>query len=64
MLRVGLQVLLLLLPLPGMPSNLGIKRAPFLVLGNFIRNLGLEKGKKGPLKGLVGFRLRALGLRV
>ena len=47
-----------------MPSNLGIERAPFLVLGNFIRNLGLEKGKKGPLKGLVGFRLRALGLRV
>ena len=24
-----------------MPSNLGIKRAPFLVLGNFTRNLGL-----------------------
>ena len=33
MLSVGLQVLLLLLPLPRMPSNLGIKRAPF---GNFI----------------------------
>ena len=30
-----------------MPSSLGIKRAPFLVLGNFIRNLGLQKGNKG-----------------
>ena len=31
-----------------MPSNLGIKGAPCLVLGNFIRNLGLQKGEKGP----------------
>ena len=30
-----------------MPSNLGTKRAPFLVLGNFIRNLGLQKGNEG-----------------
>ena len=30
-----------------MPSNLGINRAPFLVLGNFIRNLGLQKGNEG-----------------
>ena len=36
-----------------MPSNLGIEWAPFLVLGNFIRNLRLQKGKKGPLGGLV-----------
>ena len=35
-----------------MLSNLGIKRAPVLVLGNLIRNLGLQKGKKGPLGGL------------
>ena len=35
-----------------MPSNLGIQRAPFLILGNFIRNLGLQKRKKGPLGGL------------
>ena len=33
-----------------MPSNLEIKRAPFLVLGNFIRNLKLQKGKD--LKGM------------
>ena len=35
----------------GMPSNVGIKRAPFLVLGNFMRNLRLQKGKKGGLLG-------------
>ena len=29
-----------------MPSNLGIKKAPFLVLGNITRNLGLQKGKR------------------
>ena len=39
-----------------MPSNLVIKRAPFLVLDNFIRSLGLQKGKKGPLEGLEGQR--------
>ena len=38
-----------------MPSNLGIKRAPFLVLTNFIRNLRLQKGKKGPLGGLESY---------
>ena len=32
-----------------MLSNLGEKRAPVLVLGNLTRNLGLQKGKKGPL---------------
>ena len=32
---------------PRMPSNLAIKRAPFLVLGNFIRSLGLQKGTTG-----------------
>ena len=36
-----------------MPSNLGVKRAPFLVSGKYIRKLGLQKGKKGPLGGLV-----------
>ena len=41
-----------------MPSNLRMKRAPFLALGNFIRNLGLQKGKKGPLGGRVGFKFR------
>ena len=37
-----------------MPNNLGIEKAPFLVLGSFIRNLGLRttKRKKGPLGGL------------
>ena len=38
--------------MPRMPSNLEIERAPFLGLGNFIRNLGLQKGEKGPLGGL------------
>ena len=41
-----------------MPSNLGIKRAPFLILGSFTRNLRPEKGEKGPLGDLV----RAWGL--
>ena len=36
-----------------MPSNLGKERAPCLVWGNLIRNLGLQKWKKGPLRGLV-----------
>ena len=36
-----------------MPNNLGMQKAPFLVLGNFIRSLGLQKGKKGPLGNLV-----------
>ena len=31
-----------------MQSNLGIKRAPCLVLGNFKRNLRLQKSEKGP----------------
>ena len=31
-----------------MPSNLGIKRVPFLVLGNFKGNLGLQKMEKRP----------------
>ena len=35
-----------------MPSNLGIERAPLLVLGNFIRKRRLQKSKKGPLRGL------------
>ena len=35
-----------------MPSNLGIKRAPCLVLGNFLRNLGLQKGKRAHWGGL------------
>ena len=36
-----------------MPSNPGTERAPFLASGKFIRNLGLQKGKKGPLGGLI-----------
>ena len=36
-----------------MPSNPGTERAPFLASGNFIRSLGLQKGKKGPLGGLI-----------
>ena len=32
--------------------NLGIKRDPFLLLGNSIRNLGQQNGKTGPLGGL------------
>ena len=36
-----------------MPSNLGIKkRAQFEVSDNFLRSLGLNKGKTGPLGGL------------
>ena len=38
------------------PRKLGIKRAPFWVLGNFIRNLGLETVKKGPQGGLGFYR--------
>ena len=34
------------------PSTV-VNRAPFLVLANLIRNLGLRKGIKGPLGGLV-----------
>ena len=37
---------------PRMPSNLGKNGLLFLVLGNFIRNLRLQTGKKGPLGGL------------
>ena len=33
-----------------MPSNLAIRRAPFVVLVNFIRKLGLQKRRKGPLE--------------
>ena len=45
-----------------MPSNLGIKRAPFLVLGNFIRKLGLQKGNNVLLGilGVVGSNIFAL----
>ena len=43
-----------------MPSSLGIKRAPFLVLGNFTTKLGLQKGKKSQLGGLVIFQKAAL----
>ena len=36
------------------PSHLGITRAPFLVLGSFIRNLRPQKEKKGPVGDLLG----------
>ena len=46
-----------------MPSNLGKKGAPFLALGNCIRNLGLQKGKKGPLGGLAQRLVLSSGFR-